>query len=123
MSSVSNVATKNDLDQANKTIKDSIDQVNKNVDGVLSTLQDFMQHVDERFNAQDHRTNELDKKFSERFDRVDKRFDQLIGTMDGFVARLDNNETEQAASDYQFQKLLDWARMVSKKTGIPIKDL
>jgi septal ring factor EnvC (AmiA/AmiB activator) len=98
----------------------------KDIEEVLSTLQDFAQHIDERFNLVDQQFDNA----NERFDTIEKEIielkeshNRLLNTIDGFVARLDNNETEQAASDYQFQKLLDWARMVSKKTGIPIKDL
>lgn len=49
--------------------------------------------------------------------------EQLINTIDGFVKRIDDNETEQASRDLQFERLLEWARKVSEKTGIPIKDL
>lgn len=49
--------------------------------------------------------------------------DQLVNTIDGFVKRIDNNEIEQASRDMQFERLLEWARKVSEKTGIPIKDL
>jgi len=43
--------------------------------------------------------------------------------MDKFVARLDAQELESAAQDSRFEKLLGWAREVSAKTGIPLKDL
>lgn len=38
-------------------------------------------------------------------------------------ARIDKYETELAARDSQFEKLLVWARKVSKKTGIPLDNL
>lgn len=39
------------------------------------------------------------------------------------VSRIDKYETEQAARDNQFDKLLVWARKVSEKTGVPLEDL
>ena len=42
--------------------------------------------------------------------------DSLTRTIDGFVKRLDSNEVEQGARDLRFDRLLDWAREVSKKT-------
>ena len=49
--------------------------------------------------------------------------DRLLNTLDGFLKRLDDIETEQSARDLQFDRLLEWAREVSKKTGIPLRDL
>ena len=49
--------------------------------------------------------------------------DRLTATIDSFVNRLDTQEIEQAARDAQFDRLLDWARKVSKKTGIPLENL
>jgi len=49
--------------------------------------------------------------------------ERLLNTLDGFLKRLDDIETEQSARDLQFERLLEWAREVSKKTGIPLKDL
>lgn len=47
--------------------------------------------------------------------------DRLINTMDSFIAQLSDSESEQAARDAQFARLLDWARKVSAKTGIPLE--
>ncbi len=49
--------------------------------------------------------------------------ERLLNTLDGFLKRLDDIETEQSVRDLQFERLLEWARKVSKKTGIPLKDL
>lgn len=49
--------------------------------------------------------------------------ERLITTLDGFLKRLDENETEQSARDAQFERLLEWARKVSEKTGIPLNNL
>jgi hypothetical protein len=49
--------------------------------------------------------------------------ERLLDTLDGFVKRLDDADTEQSARDLQFERLLEWAREVSKKTGIPLRNL
>jgi len=49
--------------------------------------------------------------------------ERLLNTLDGFVKRLDDDKTEQSARDVQFERLLEWAREVSRKTGIPLKNL
>lgn len=71
------------------------------------------------FKYMEKRFDEIDK----RFDEVNARIDRLTDTIDAFVKRLDDFETEQAARDAQWERLLEWAREVSKKTGIPLKDL
>ncbi len=74
----------------------------------------------------------LFKYMQDHFAEVEKKLDgkasqdsldRLTNTIDSFVKRLDDSETEQASRDYQFERLLSWARQVSKKTGIPLKDL
>ena len=49
--------------------------------------------------------------------------DRLTNTIDGFVKRLDDEDIDQVARDRQFERLLAWARKVSKKTGIPLENL
>lgn len=74
----------------------------------------------------------LFKYMEKRFDSVDKRLDaaatqesldRLMATIDNFIKRLDDNEAENAARDAQFARLVEWAREVSKKTGVPLPDL
>ncbi len=74
----------------------------------------------------------LFKYMQDQFDLVNQKLDskasqesldRLINTIDGFVKRLDDTEIEQVSRDAQFRRLLDWAREVSKKTGIPLRDL
>ncbi len=112
----------------------------KDIDEVLSVISDFADRVDDRFNKDES----LLHKFESRFDRLDARLDsietelgdlkseiselreshnRLLNTVDGFVARIDKYETEMAARDRQFEKLVEWAREVSKKTGIPLDNL
>lgn len=64
---------------------------------------------------------EVNKKLDEKASQ--NSLDQLTNTIDSFVRRLDNTEIEQASRDAQFDRLLQWAREVSKKTGIPLKNL
>ena len=75
------------------------------IDEVLELLHTFMKQVDDRFNEQE------------------KKYDRLITTIDGFISRIDKYEVELAARDAQFQRLLEWARKVSSKTGIPLENL
>jgi septal ring factor EnvC (AmiA/AmiB activator) len=49
--------------------------------------------------------------------------DSLQRTIDKFIGRLDEQELELRARDNQFDKLLEWARKVSEKTGIPLENL
>ncbi len=65
------------------------------------------------------------KKVNDKLDQKASQasMEQLISTIDGFVKRIDDNEIEQASRDMQFERLLEWARKVSEKTGIPLKDL
>lgn len=98
LKNMSNAATKEDINLIRDEMRESFSDV-------TSIIRDFMQQVDERFNAQD------------------KKYDRLINTIDGFIGRIDKYETEQAARDRQFEKLLVWARKVSEKTGIPLDNL
>lgn len=68
---------------------------------------------------------EFRSEVNNRFDETASRdsMDRLVNTLDGFLKRLDDNETEQSARDLQFERLLKWAREVSEKTGIPLKNL
>lgn len=62
---------------------------------------------------------------SEKFENTasQESLDRLTNTIDSFVKRLDDAEIEQVSRDEQFKRLLNWAREVSKKTGIPLRDL
>ena len=84
----------------------------KDVDEVIGILKDFMSQVSDQFAE----VNDQISKFNEKYDH-------LINTIDGFVGRIDKYETELAARDNQFERLLSWARKVSEKTGIPLENL
>lgn len=82
------------------------------IDEVLDIIKDFMGQVSEQFTS-----------VNTRLDSLDQKYDHLISTIDGFIGRIDKYETELAARDSQFEKLLSWARKVSEKTGIPLENL
>ena len=98
----------------------------KDIDEVIDIMKDFMSQVSRQFNKVDKRFDEVNNRFNEvdkRLDRLDQNYDHLISTIDGFIGRIDKYETELAARDNQFEKLLMWARKVSEKTGIPLENL
>ena len=115
----------------------------KDIDDILGVLQGFVQQTGEQFGKIDEKFEKIDARFEKIDERLDKmtiqinsRLDKiesdvidlqashnrLMNTVDHFLARIDRYETEQAARDSQFNRLLDWARKVSKKTGIPLED-
>lgn len=76
----------------------------------------------------DDQFTKLFRYIEQRFNESDKKMDamagsinQLANTLDAFAKRLESAEVEQAARDAQFARLLDWAKKVSKKTGIPLE--
>ena len=115
--------TKKDLDSAIAGAVESISEV----------IGNFANQVDARFNQVDARFNQVDARFSGieneiaemKQDIIDLNasHERLLNTVDAFVKRIDDYETEQAARDSQFAKLLEWARKVSEKTGIPLENL
>lgn len=90
--------------------------VDKAVDKVVTDLSEiianFAQQVDTRFNKVE--TEILELKASHQ---------RLLQTIDTFIGRIDRYETEQVARNSQFNRLLEWARKVSEKTGIPLKNI
>lgn len=89
------------------------------IDEIVGILHEFMEQVSTQF-------DKVDQKFTvvnRRFDDIDSKYDHLINTIDGFISRIDKYETELAARDNQFQRLVEWARKVSEKTGIPLENL
>jgi len=84
----------------------------EDIDEVIGIVRDFMSQVSEQY-------TEVNK----RLDTLDQKYDRLLNTIDGFIGRIDKYETELAARDNQFEKLLAWARKVSEKTGIPLENL
>lgn len=112
-------ATRKDIDDILKVIKGMSQQTS---DEFVSVNDQFVK-INNRFDALEFNVNARFEKIDAQFIKIQESYDHLINTMDKFLARIETCETEQAAGDYRFQKLLDWARNVSKKTGIPLKDL
>jgi len=99
-------------------------------DEIVGLLKEFMGQVDDRFNKIEEQQQKFEFKVNARFDHLDTQlsdFDiklvKLTDTLDGFLKRLDQTGTEQAARDSQFERLLVWAHKVSEKTGIPLENL
>jgi len=105
----------------------------KDIDEVIDIMKDFMNQVSGQFNEVTNQFVEINNQFNEvtnqfvevnkKLDQLDRDYDHLINTIDSFIGRIDKYETELAARDSQFDKLLAWARKVSEKTGIPLENL
>lgn len=84
----------------------------KDIDEVIDVLKDSMAQVDIRFSGLEREITELRQSH-----------DRLLNTTDAFIGRINGYESELAARDSQFERLLAWARKVSEKTGIPLENL
>lgn len=110
-------ATKEDLEQLRSDIRQDIqDAVTTATEQTINDLSEVIQQL--AFSM-----SEQIKEVKTDIADIRASIDRLTQTMDKFVARLDHQELEMTAQDSRFEKLLDWAREVSKKTGIPLKDL
>jgi len=90
-------------------VQEIVDKAVTDLSEIIST---FAQQVDTRF-------SKVEKELSE----LRESHQRLLSTIDGFVGRIDRYETEQLMRDNQFNRLLEWARRVSEKTGIPLENL
>ena len=102
---MSDAATKSDIERLEK-------QLEERFADMMQLMQTFMHQVDNRFN-----------KVESDIAQLNGKYDHLIQTLDTFIGRIDGYETEMAARDKQFERLLAWARKVSEKTGIPLENL
>ena len=84
----------------------------KDIDEVIDTMKAMMDQISNQF-----------VEVNDKLATMDKKYDHLINTIDSFIGRIDKYETELAARDSQFERLLSWARKVSKQTGIALEDL
>ena len=84
----------------------------KDIDEVIDNMKTMMGQISNQF-------TEVNDKLA----TIDQKYDHLINTIDSFIGRIDKYETDLAARDSQFEKLLTWARKVSKQTGIALDDL
>jgi hypothetical protein len=105
--------TKQDLHDLGKSLEKKIDKVvSKAVDDLTDVIAGLAQSMH-------NETVELRVENKE----IKESINRLVNTLDGFVARINSYETEMAARDSQFNQLVEWARKVSKKTGIPLENL
>lgn len=86
--------------------------VNNAVDDLSAVIQTLAQDMHQQLFEVNQRMNKLEASI-----------DRLTNTIDKFYARIDTQEIEMLARDAQFERLLAWARKVSKKTGIPLENL
>jgi len=84
----------------------------KDIDEAIDIMKTMMGQISNQF-------IEVNNKLA----TMDQKYDHLINTIDSFIGRIDKYETELAARDSQFERLLIWARKVSKQTGIALEDL
>ncbi|MGB4768226.1 MAG: hypothetical protein WBP22_03120 [Candidatus Saccharimonas sp.] len=78
---------------------------------------------DDQFTKLFNYITDMDKRIDARFDMLESEVISLRSIPDEVAANFVNIETEQAARDAQWSRLLEWAREVSKKTGVPLPDL
>lgn len=97
-------------------VQEIVDKAVTDLSEIIST---FAQQVDIRFNRLETKVEKIEKELSD----LRESHLRLLNTIDGFVARIDHYETEQLMRDNQFKRLLEWARKVSEKTGIPLENL
>jgi septal ring factor EnvC (AmiA/AmiB activator) len=120
MNDMTAYATKQDVEDI---VEKAVDKAVTDLSGVIAS---FAQQVDERFNQNEAHLYRIDNRLADiesRLDKLEAAHQRLLNTIDTFVDRLDRYEIETGARDSQFDRLLTWARQVSEKTGIPLKDL
>jgi septal ring factor EnvC (AmiA/AmiB activator) len=100
-------ATKNDVQEI----------VDKAVNDLSAVMSQFANDVNNRFDKVESDISDIKQEITD----LKASHDRLLNTIDGFIGRIDTYETELAARDAQFARLLEWAKEVSKKTGIPLK--
>ena len=88
---------------------------------VLVVYTIYMQ--DDKFDKLFNYMVDMDRRMTSEFAEVRSDIRSLLDAPDHVLARLDDEEADQAVRDAQFQRLVEWARKVSKKTGIPLPDL
>ena len=85
---------------------------------ITDVLNGFAERVTDRYTTLDTRLITVEENMATK-----ESIDHLINTMDDFIRQITDNEAEQAARDAQWNRLIEWAREVSKKTGVPMPDL
>lgn len=118
--------TQNDAPATKQDVKDIINAINRHINFTSEKFDE----IDQKFEKIDQRLDAMQTYTSTRFDTLERRmnkteeaYQHLLGTIDAFLGRIDGYETEMTARDSQFNKLLKWAKDVSKKTGVPMPEL
>lgn len=65
---------------------------------------------------------DMDERIQDEFSDVRAEIRAIRKASSAIVAHLDADETETAARDAQFKRLLGWAKKVADKTGAPLPD-
>jgi septal ring factor EnvC (AmiA/AmiB activator) len=102
---MSDVATRKDIERVEK-------KIDKAVEDLSNIIAGFAQQVDDRF-----------RQVEKRLDKLEASIDRLTNSIDGLIKRYNEMEVENAARDAQFARLVEWAKKVSAKTGIPLENL
>jgi hypothetical protein len=69
--------------------------------------------VTARFDVVDFRLNSLDAKMDAGFADLNRKFDYVIGVLDGYLKRMEDNDTNNAARDTQLDRHDRWHRQVA----------
>jgi archaellum component FlaC len=100
-----------------KQLEETLDEAFKKnnrliIDEISETMRDLME-------AFDHRFTKIEKDIQD----IKESLDRLTNTVDGFAKHLEDMKVENVARDAQFARLVQWAKEVSAKTGIPMPQL
>ncbi len=108
-----------------KTMNDYVTQkqlekaLSKQTDDISGVMRDLMESFDSRFTKIEDDISEIKTEIID----LKESHNRLLSTIDGFVKRLEDYEVESRARDAQYERLVSWAKEVSKKTGIPLPQL
>ncbi len=78
---------------------------------------------DDQFTKLFNYITDMDSRIDARFDALENEVVALRSIPDEIASHFSHIETEQAARDAQWNRLVEWAQKVSEKTGVPLPDL
>lgn len=87
------------------------------IDEMIELMRGFMDQTSFELKEVKNEIHEVKTEISD----IKASLNHLVGTVDAIIGRIDSHETEMAARDAQFRRLLAWAQKVSKQTGIPLE--
>jgi septal ring factor EnvC (AmiA/AmiB activator) len=117
MKAMNDYVTQNQLE---KTLDKALEKNNKIIiDQMSEVMGDMMDRIDQRFSKVENDIAEIKEEIID----LKESHNRLMNTIDGFVKRLEDYEVESRARDAQYERLVSWAKEVSKKTGIPLPSL